>query len=118
MKNLELLKKIKDITSSSLNIMNGKEKGDIRGILNEIVTVNGYEFGMGQDNSEYVVFTTKENDMEFYFGSSVITESFKKLDDILEGDKEILVEGIEIILHEKKSKNNRRYTYCEFFPNA
>jgi hypothetical protein len=99
--------------------MVGREKGDIQGILNETVMVNGFEFGKGEDGSEYVVFTLKDNDTEFFFGSSVVTENFKALVNMVteEEKAELLETGLAISLHEKKSKNNRKYTYSVFFPN-
>jgi hypothetical protein len=118
--NTELFKKIKEITSGGLEIMVGREKGDVQGILNETIIVDGFQFGKGEDSSEYVVFTLRDNDTEFFFGSSVVTENFKALDNMLTDDEkgELLITGLEISLHEKKSKNNRRYIYSVLFPNS
>lgn len=115
----DLFNKIKEITNSGLQIMNGREKGDVQSLLDEVITVNGYEFGKGEDGSEYVVFTIHEDDTEFYFGSSVVSENFKALDNMLSDEErtELLETGLQMSLHEKKSKNNRRYIYSIFFPN-
>ena len=112
----ELMKKVQGVTNSGLPIMEGRETGDIEGILEENVLVNNYEFGMSKDG-EYVAFTIEGNDTEFFFGGSVITETFKKLDAVLseEEKEEILKQGLDIYIEEVKSENKRKYKKCTFF---
>ena len=114
-----LMEKIKGITSTGLNFMEGMEKGDTVSILDEIVTVNNYGFLEGAEG-KFVVFTTLENDTEFYFGSSVVTQSFIKLDDMLneEEKKVILSNGLPIKLSERKSKSKRTYVKVDFYPEG
>ena len=112
----ELMKKAQGVTNSGLAIMEGRETGDIEGILEENVMVNNYEFGMSKDG-EYVAFTIEGNDTEFFFGGSVITETFKKLDNILtdEEKKELLSNGLDTYIEEIRSENKRKYKKCTFF---
>ncbi|MGL6104815.1 hypothetical protein [Romboutsia sp.] len=114
----ELFNKIKEISNSGLEIMKGRDKGDIQEILNDTLTVTNYEFGKGEQG-DYVVFIIKDNDTEFFFGSSVVTENFLALDNLLNEEEkiEIFNTGISMSIHQKKSKNNRNYTYNVFFPN-
>ena len=115
---VELFNKIKEIGNTGIALAKGREKGDIQEILDEVVTVNNYEFGKGEQG-DYVVFTIKENDTEFFFGSSVVTENFLALDNMIseEEKEELFNTGLTMSLHQKKSKNNRKYIYNVFFPN-
>lgn len=112
----DLFKKVQKITNSGLAIMEGRETGDIEEILNENVIVDNYEFGTSKEG-EYVAFTIKGNDTEFFFGGSVVTETFKKLDDILSEEEkiELLEGGLDTYLERVKSENKRNYTKCTFF---
>lgn len=116
--NLNLIKKIQEISNTGLEIMNGREKGDVQDLIDDVVVVNNYEFGKGEQG-DYVVFTVIDNDTEFFFGSSVVTENFLALDNMLsdEEKQELLKTGLEMSIHQKKSKNNRKYLYNIFFPN-
>lgn len=113
-----LFNKIKELNNTGLEIMNGREKGDIQEILNENIIVDNYDFGKGEQG-DYVVFTVKDNDTEFFFGSSVVTENFLALDNMITDEEkvEIFTTGLSMSLHQKKSKNNRKYIYNVFFPN-
>lgn len=112
----DLFKKVQQITNSGLAIMEGRETGDIESILDEHVLVDNYQFGTSKDG-EYVAFTIQGNDTEFFFGGSVVTEAFKKLDALLSEEEkiELLTEGIDIYLEEVKSENKRKYKKCTFF---
>lgn len=118
--NKTLLSKIKGITKAGIPIMDGREKGDTSDLLDEIILVNNYDFGKGEDGSEYVVFTITSNDTEFFFGSSVVSENFKELDNVLNDEEktELFAAGIEMTIHQKKSNKNRMYTYNTFFPSV
>ena len=110
---LDLLKKVKEITASGLPFMEGKEKSSlVEGALYKITNV-GYL--VAEDNKEFVVIADEDN---FYFGGSVVTDAFKKLEAALteEEFQEILQEGIEIKISKKMSKAKRGYTAVEFFP--
>lgn len=112
----ELIKLAQGVTNNVLPIMEGRETGDIEGILNETVLVDNYEFGNSKDG-EYVAFTIKDNDTEFFFGGSVVTETFKKLDCVLTHYQKqaLLNNGLETYIEEVKSENKRKYKKCTFF---
>lgn len=114
----DLFKKVQSITSKGLKIMEGRESGDINEILNENITVDNFEFGKGKEG-EYVAFTIQDNDTEFFFGGSVITESFKSLESTLTEEEmiELMTEGLVIYLEKVKSENKRNYIKCTFFPS-
>jgi len=109
---MDLKSKIKEITASGLPLMEGKEKTDFAD--GDIYTVKEYGYLEG-DNGEFVVVA---GDKTFAYGGAVVTEAFKNLDNQLTPDEinDILSEGITMKLSKKKSKNGRKYTSCEFFP--
>lgn len=114
MKNLDLIKLAKEITASGLPFMEGKEKGELK--EGETYKVKEYGYLECSDNGKFVVIA---DDTHFYFGGSIVTDNFVKLDGALnDGEiKELLAEGIEIKVAKRKSKGGRTYTTCEFFPN-
>lgn len=108
-----LQERLKDF-GGNLGIMEGRTKGECRELEGKIVTIVDYGFLTGS-NGEYVVFITKEIEDSFYFGGSVLTQSFKTLDE--EGYREaIQSEGVRVKLEEKRSKNGRNYVSVEFNP--
>jgi predicted Mrr-cat superfamily restriction endonuclease len=109
---LDLIKKMKEITASGLPFMEGKEKVELDEGLLYVVKDYGY---LESEDGEFVVIA---DDTTFAFGGSVITETFKKLDESMskEDIAELLAYGIEMLIKKKKSKNKRDYTVCEFFP--
>jgi hypothetical protein len=95
-------------------VMEGREKGDTKTLLNINTTVNDFDFLKG-DNGDYVVFTVNEDSKHFFFGGSVLTGHMKDLESA--GYKEsIQKEGLPIKLEEKKSKQGRIYTNVVFYP--
>lgn len=96
-----------------LAIMEGKEKEDLKSLLNKEITINDYDFLNGEDGI-YAVFTIKEDEKCFYFGSSIITDELKGIDEA--GLKEELKqEGLKVKFVEKKAKNSsRKYIAVEF----
>ena len=111
-----IISKIKNELSGGIPFMEGREKADVT--LNTIYTITDYGYLKAEDG-EYIVFVAKENDKNFYFGGSVITNKMKELEMLLSKEEleEILSEGIEVIFNQKVSKNKRKYTTVEFFPN-
>lgn len=111
--NKELFAKVKELTSSGLAFMEGKQAGKLEDGARYIIKDYGYLDG---DNGEYVVLADEVN---FYYGGSVVTTSFKKLDDHLTESEiaDILKDGLEIKVSKLLSKNKRSYTKCEFFPD-
>lgn len=88
--------------------MEGRTPAEL--VTGEIVTLCDYGFIDGKDG-KYVVFMTKENDKNFYFGGLVLTQLCEQLDEY--SDEEIsavLEQGIQFTTEKKKSKNGRNYT--------
>lgn len=76
----------------------------------EVMTLCDYGFIDGKDG-KYVVFMTKENDSNFYFGGLVLTQLCEQLDEYSEDEiKAVLEQGIQFTTEKKKSKNGRTYT--------
>jgi hypothetical protein len=102
--------------SVQLPFMDGKEKGENRDILGQVVTISEYGFLPNDDGEVYAVFTIKERPSKFYFGGAVLTDRLFKLEE--EGyHDEIVNEGLPMVLAEKKAKkSNRTYTNVEFYP--
>lgn len=119
MMNLEqLINKAQQITASGLPFMEGKEKLEVKGnILNNVLTVDEYGFLEGEEG-EYVVIALKEYPQHFIYGSSVVTQAFKTLEETLNEEELafILDKGITFKLTEVISKNKRKYTKLTFFP--
>lgn len=116
MKNInELLSKVKQITSSGLDFMEGKTKLEIKDILGQILTVAEYGFLEG-DEGEYVVIAVREYPNNFLYGSSVVTQAFKQLDENFskEDIQEIINYGLMFRLEECISKNKRKYIKIKF----
>lgn len=112
--NLELLRsKLLEEMAHGLPFMQGKEKGEI--VLGEKYSINEYGFLDGEDG-EYIVFTTHNNDNEFFFGGTVLTERFKKIETVFNDDEISLLlnDGINVIFEQKQSKNKRKYISVEF----
>lgn len=98
-----------------LPFMENRDKGTLEGLYNIRCTINEYGFLKDENGSEYVVFTIKEDDGNFFFGGLVLTENIKQLDE--EGyQEEIFTNGLPIKLTKKKSKNKREYTNVEYYP--
>lgn len=120
--NVKALKqRVQELTVNTLPFMEGKELMELKGdLFNHILTVDDYGYLEGE-NGEFIVITTKEYPSHFFFGSSVITEAFKKLDNEFTADelKAILddEEGLTFKVEEKVSKNKRKYKNITFFPN-
>ena len=119
MMNLEqLINEVQQITASGLPFMEGKEKLEVKGnILNNVLTVDDYGFLEGEEG-EYVVIALKEYPQHFIYGSSVVTQAFKTLEETLDEEERafILEKGLTFKLTEVVSKNKRKYIKLTFFP--
>lgn len=105
--------KVKEL-SNTLPLMEGREKGDMDDLIDEIVTITDYGFMQGDDGN-YVAFTIKEDKEKFFFGGMVLTGDME----ILESDgyrSEIIENGLPILLSNRISKSKRNYIACEFYP--
>lgn len=116
MTNLQLLiaKAQEELNSTGLPFMDGREKGEVSfGVPAHIVD---YGWLQGTDG-EFVCFIVGENKEEFYFGSSVVSEKMKKMEEIFTKEEidALLGVGIQVEFTQKKSRNNRRYTDVKFF---
>ena len=86
----------------------GREKGETKDLLGEVVTINNVEVIEMNDNT-FVAFTVAEDKKKFYFGGMVLSNDLITL--LNEGYGDVIKkEGIKITLNEEKSKNNRTYT--------
>jgi hypothetical protein len=114
----QLMSEVSSITASGLPFMEGREKLEVKGdVLNNVLTVEDYGYLEG-DEGEYVVITLSEYPENFIYGSSVVTQAFKKLDEKFDEETrlEILKHGLTFKLSEKVSKSKRKYTCITFFP--
>lgn len=102
---------------ASLPFMEGREKGDVKSLVGQVITLREYGFLKegGDDNREYICFTVDEHKGEFYFGGTVLTDQIMQLDKEGYGES-IEEEGLSILLTAKKSKNKREYINVEFNP--
>ena len=113
-----LVDEVSQITASGLPFMEGKEKLEVKGdVLNNTLTVDDYGFLEGEEG-EYVVIALKEYPQHFIYGSSVVTQAFKTLDEKFNEEQKafLLNKGLTFKLSEMLSKNKRKYTKIVFFP--
>lgn len=100
-----------------LPFMEGKEKGETKELLGTVNTIVEYGFLPNDRGEVYAVFVVSERPSRFYFGGKVITDRLEQLD--AEGYGEaICVEGLPVLMTEKRSKNGRNFTNVEFFPEG
>lgn len=112
---MSLRDKVKEF-EVNLPLMEGREKGDLKSLYEDVITINEYGFLKDDENKDYVVFNIKEDTENFYFGGMVLTEQFKELE--ADGYRdEIEKDGLPIRLTEKTSKNKRKYTHVEYYPD-
>ena len=107
---LEILKQVKNNLEVTLPIMEGREKGSL--VLNVDMTVQDWGYLTDHEkNEDYVAFIIKEDPANFYFGGSVTTDKFKKIDSMGEEIVGALkANGMPVVFEEKKSKSTgRRY---------
>ncbi len=99
---------------NALPFMEGRDKGVLKDLQGQIVTIK--EFGFMQDNeNEYVCFTIEEDNKNFYFGGTVLTDQLMALDE--EGYRDEIEEnGLPTLFKTRTSKNNRTYTDVSFYP--
>lgn len=106
-----LIGKIKNELTVGLPFMEGRTKGSLPTEMN--LTLNNYGFLKG-DDGEYIVMTFKEDDTNFFFGGSVVTEKMKKIDKIVGDAKvELLQSGMEVKFVSKTSDKKRVYIDLE-----
>lgn len=113
-----LINEVSQITASGLPFMEGKEKIEVKGdILNKVLTVDEYGYLEGEEG-EYIVIALKEYPNHFIYGSSVVTQAFKTLDEKFNDEQKafLLEKGLTFKLNEMMSKNKRKYTKIIFFP--
>lgn len=98
-----------------LPFMEGKDKGETRELLGTVNTIVEYGFLPNDSGEVYACFVVKERPGKFYFGGQVITDRLVQLDE--EGYHEaITLEGLPVLMSEKRSRNGRNFTNVEFFP--
>lgn len=115
MSKMNLIAKVKEVTSTGLPFMEGRENSTIA--TGQLYNIVDYGYLQGDEN-EFVVFITREEPKKFFYGGSVVTEKMKKIDAqlTLEERHELLEDGLEVVFQSKMSKNKKKYTCCDFFP--
>lgn len=101
---------------NSLPFMEGREKGEMKRIVNMNATITDYGFLADDKDKTYVCFKIKEDDQNFYFGGQVLTDDMQEL----EADgyhEEITKYGLPVYFGLKKSKNNKEYVTVTFYPD-
>lgn len=104
-----VLAKLKKELTNGLPFMDDRDQGTLACDIS--LTVNNFGFLKDKNTQKpYVCFTTKEDDTKFYFGGSVVTDIFKKIETILSEEelKSLLNDGLHVMFHEQRSKDNMR----------
>lgn len=101
-------------SGKGIEFMEGRTKGNIKDLLDTVVTVKDFAF-LTSDDGKYVVFIIDGDEDNFYFGATVMTQNFLEFE---AGEIEEIKEcGLPILLYEKKNKKeSRTYTAIEFYP--
>ena len=101
--------------SVSLPFMDGREKGNTEDLIGTVNTITEYGFLPNDKGGNFAVFIVQERPRHFFFGGMVITDQLAQLE--AEGYHEAInLEGLPMLMTEKKSKNGKKYTNVEFFP--
>lgn len=103
------------LLANSLPFMDGKEKGEMKRIINMPCTIRNYGFMVDEKDKDYVCFTIDEDTQNFYFGGQVLTDNMHELDADGYGE-EIEKNGLPVMFESKMSKNKREYTTVQFYP--
>lgn len=112
---------LKDFTKklnegNSIPFMEGRTKGDLAEIKDNILTISDFAF-LKNEEGDYVVFIVKEIPDSFYFGGMVITDNLKAIEN--EGYKEeVQKEGLPCKITARKSKSKKTYYAIEFYPEG
>lgn len=100
--------------SAQLPLMEGKEKGDIKQILDTPLTVTDYGFLNNEAGEPYAVFTTAEFPHFFFFGGTVPTDRFLLMDQ--SGYREDILGGnLKVVLSEKRARKSGKI-YVDMTP--
>lgn len=100
---------------TTLPLMTGREKGEMKDLLGQVTTITEYGFLPAENGRDYAVFTVAERSTKFYFGGTVLTDQLQQLE--AEGYHEAIVaEGLPMLMTEKRSQNKRDYINVEFYP--
>ena len=103
-------------SGKGIEFMSNRTKGEMKELLDNVVTIRDYAFINGEDG-EYAVFIVDEIKDSFYFGGSVITNNLKELSE--EEHQELKAEGLPTLFTERKAKKgNRTYIAVEFYPET
>lgn len=94
--------------SNTLPFMEGKEKGDIKTLLGQELTIIEFGFLADEENTDYAVVVFKEEPKKFYFAPSVLSEHLLKITKA--GYTVEDVKTTKLLLENKMSKNKRNYT--------
>lgn len=97
-------------SGTGIPFMEGRNKQELSMLIDDPVHVEDYSFING-DDGDYAVFCVKEWPESFFFGNSVITDTFHQID--ADGMKNGLG-SVAMICHERTSKKGRLYTAVEF----
>ena len=101
---LDVLKQVKNQLEVTLPLMEGREKGSL--VLDVNMTIKDWGYLTDHEKGEdYVAFIIEEDANNFYFGGSVITDKFKKIDAMGEEVVNTIKEhGMPVVFEAKKSK--------------
>lgn len=104
--------------SVQLPLMEGRDKGDTKALLDTICTITDYGFLPNDAGEVYAVFTVKEHPKHFFFGGSVLTDRLTALDS--EGYREeIVTDGLPVLMtNAKGKKSNRTYVSVTLYPEG
>ena len=115
-KNLQALQQIAKELESQLTLMEDREKGDFKTIMDSHVTITEYGFMKDkQSDKEYACIIIKEDPDNFYFGGKVLTEKLEAYDENGLHDA-IVAEGLPVMFGTKKPTGGNAYTTVKFFP--
>lgn len=120
MRNIQdLIKRTKEVANSGLPFMEGREKA--QPVKEGTLTIKDYGYMVEIENGkekEYVAFICEEDEKQFYFGNSVLTEQFKKLETEFSKEEleQLLEYGISVSFEVRTGKaSGRQYVNTKLF---
>ena len=107
----------KSLSSLSVPVMEGREKGILDDVINagKPVTIRDYDFLTVEKKgvkSTFAVIILDEYPEHFFFTGMVITEQLSKMDESGYHD-EIVENGLPMLLEVKKSQANKGLSYTD-----
>ena len=110
---MSILNKVKKQMERTSNVMEGRVKGEVKELTAYII--KDFTILKDKEDNQYCAFIVDDNDEEFFFGGTVVTDKLIRIKDMLTDEElsELKKEGLPVMFVGKKSKIKRTYIDME-----